>query len=120
MGKFQELKVWQKSKDLAVRIYRMTNEGKISKDFELKNQIRKSAVSIPSNIAEGDELDTDKQSVRHFYIAKGSTAELYTQLIIAYEVGYLEDAIYKELEKECEETSAMLHKLINYRSKSNR
>jgi len=116
MGKFKDLKVWQKSKNLAVHIYKMTNEGKISKDFELKNQIRKSAVSIPSNIAEGDELDTDKQSVRHFYIARGSTAELRTQLIIAFEIEYLRKQIFDELEKECSEISAMLTKLIKHRS----
>jgi len=98
MGKFKDLKVWQKSKNLAVRIYKMTNEGKISKDFELKNQIRKSAVSIPSNIAEGDELDTDKQ------------------LIIAFEIEYLRKQIFDELEKECSEISAMLTKLIKHRS----
>lgn len=50
MGNFKDLKVWQKSKDLALRICRMTNEGKISKDFELKNQIRKSAVPIKNTL----------------------------------------------------------------------
>jgi len=48
-----------------------------SKDYGLKDQIQRSAVSIPSNIAEGDDLETDKQSIKHFYIAKGSTAELF-------------------------------------------
>jgi len=116
MGNFRELKVWQKSKDLAVRIYKLTNSGKISKDYDLRGQIRKSAVSIPSNIAEGDELGTDKQSIRHFNIAKGSSAELLTQLIIAYEVDYFTEDIYNELEKECLEISSMLHGLIKHRS----
>ena len=53
MGKFQELKVWQRSKDLAVYIYKITTEGKFSKDFGLRDQIRRAAVSVPSNIAEG-------------------------------------------------------------------
>ena len=84
MGKgFEELKVWQKAKDLAVLIYKITSDGKLSKDFGLRDQIRRSAVSIASNIAEGDERETDKESVRFFYIAKGSLAELRTQLMIA-------------------------------------
>ncbi len=88
MGNFQELRVWQLAKELAVRIYKLTQTLSFSKDFGLKDQIQRSAVSVPSNIAEGDELETDKQSIRHFYIAKGSSAELLTQLIIAEEIGY--------------------------------
>ncbi|MEN6354740.1 MAG: four helix bundle protein, partial [Bacteroidales bacterium] len=65
MGNFQELRVWQLSKELAVKIYKLTTEPNFSKDYGLKDQIQRSAVSIPSNIAEGDDLDTDKQSV-HF------------------------------------------------------
>lgn len=66
MGKFRELNVWQRSKDLAVYIYRMTAIGQFEKDFGLRDQIRRAVVSIPSNIAEGDELDTINQSIRIF------------------------------------------------------
>ena len=68
---FQNLQVWQKSKNLAVQIYKITSSGKLEKDFGLRDQIRRSAISVPSNIAEGDERDTDKDSVRFFFIAKG-------------------------------------------------
>jgi len=74
MGNFKKLRVWQLAKELAVRIYKLTQKPTFSKDFGLKDQIQRAAVSIPSNIAEGDNLDTDKQSVRHFFIARGSTA----------------------------------------------
>jgi four helix bundle protein len=117
IGKFKELKVWKQSKDLAVSIYRLTEEGAFIKDFGLKDQIRRASVSIPSNIAEGDNLDTDKQSVRHFYIARGSVAELRTQLVIGMEIGYLKEDQYNRLERECEQISAMLASLIKYRSK---
>lgn len=60
---FRNLEVWQKSKDLAISIYKLTNKGLFSKDFGLKDQMRRAAVSIPSNIAEGDERDTNKESV---------------------------------------------------------
>ena len=73
MGKFQDLKVWQRAKDLAVYLYRLTGKGAFAKDYSLKDQIRRAGVSIPSNIAEGDELSTDKQAIRFFYIAKGSS-----------------------------------------------
>ena len=80
MGKFRELNVWQRSKDLAVYIYRVTAIGPFEKDFGLRDQIRKAVVSIPSNIAEGDELDTSNQSIKHFNIAKGPSAEVLTKL----------------------------------------
>jgi four helix bundle protein len=117
MGNFKELKVWQQSKDLAVKIYKLTENGAFIKDYGLKDQMRRASISVPSNIAEGDNLDTDKQSVRHFYIARGSIAELRTQLIIGNEIGYLTDNQYYSLEIDCEQISAMLTSLIKYRSK---
>ena len=84
MGDFRQLRVWKKSKDLAVLIYRLSTDiDSLAKDFRFKDQMRSAAVSIPSNIAEGDELDTNKQSIRHFYIAKGSTAEIITHAVSA-------------------------------------
>ena len=118
MGKFQELRVWQRAKDLAVYIYKQTDKGKFSKDFGLRDQFRRASISIPSNIAEGDELDTDKQSIRHFYIAKGSSAEVLTQAIIALEIGYLNKEIFDYIEKECKAISGMLSRLITVRSKN--
>ena len=79
--------------------------------------MRRASVSVPSNIAEGDNLDTDKQSIRHFYIARGSSAELRTQLIIAKEIGYITMDQYDRLEKDCEKISIMLTALIKHRSK---
>lgn len=117
MGKFQELKVWQRAKELAVYIYRISESGAFSKDYGLRDQIRRAAVSIASNIAEGDDLNTDKQSVKHFYIAKGSCAEVLTQAIIAKEIQYLDTAEFAHIENECQGISGMLTKLIQSRSK---
>jgi four helix bundle protein len=116
MGNFKELRVWQIAKELAVKIYKMTQNPQFKKDFGFKDQIQRSAVSIPSNIAEGDELGTDKQSVRYFYISKGSAAELLTQLIIANEIGYVDDMTKDNLVDECDKISAMLSRLIKARS----
>jgi len=115
---FQGLKVWQKSKDLAVQIYKITGQGMFGKDYGLRDQVRRSSVSIPSNIAEGDERDTDKEAVRYLYIAKGSAAELLTQLIIAHEINHIDETTFKELEKKCLEISGMLSRLISARSKT--
>jgi four helix bundle protein len=118
MGKFQELKVWQRSKDLAIYIYQLTSLGKFGKDYSLRDQIRRASVSIPSNLAEGDELGTDKQAVRHFYIAKGSSAEVLTQAIISHEIGYLNEKDFRHIEAECRAISGMTMKLIRARSNS--
>jgi four helix bundle protein len=116
VGNFQELKVWQKAKDLAVYIYKITREGGFNKDLGLRNQICRAAVSIPSNIAEGDELDFDKQSIRYFHIAKGSSAEVLTQAIIAREIGYLAEDVFEHIRSECGSISGMLARLIQARS----
>jgi four helix bundle protein len=117
MGNFKDLKVWQQAKDLAVAVYRLTDKGPFIKDFGLRDQMRRSSVSIPSNIAEGDDLDTDKQSIRHFYIARGSIAELRTQLVISKEIEYISTETYQDMEKICNNISAMLTGLIKHRSK---
>jgi four helix bundle protein len=83
---FHDLQVWREAKALAVTIYTTTAN---LRDLSLRDQMRRAAVSVSSNIAEGDERDTDKDSIRFFYMAKGSLAELCTQIEIAQEVGLI-------------------------------
>ena len=116
MGDFKKLTVWQRAKDLAVSIYAQTQQDQFLKDHGLRDQIRRAAVSIPSNIAEGDESGSDKQSIRYFYIAKGSTAEVLTQSTIAFEIGYLDKESFESIEAECKAISGMLMRLIQSRS----
>jgi four helix bundle protein len=117
MGKrgFKDLVVWQRAKDLAVWIYRESNKGALGRDFGLRDQIRRCAVSVPSNLAEGDERDTDKESIRFFYIAKGSLGELRTQIQIAFEIGYLKQNVFEELDEECKQLGKMIGALIKKR-----
>src|SRR5210317_1578442 len=117
MGNFRDLKVWERSKNLVVYIYRFTSVGKFSKDYGLRDQIRRAAVSIPSNIAEGDELGTNKQVINFFYFAKGSTAEVLTQSIVAKEIGYINSEESDHINEECNAISSMLTKLIQARKK---
>jgi len=116
MKGFRGLKVWQKGKELAVEIYKLTQVGSFNRDFSLKDQIRRAAVSIPSNLAEGDERGSNKDAVRFFYMAKGSLAELQTQLEIAYEIKYLDERTLNDLQEKCTTIGKMLGSLIKIRS----
>jgi len=115
---FRGLNVWRKGNALAVKIYRISDKGRFGMDHGLRDQMRRAAVSIPSNIAEGDSLGTDKQSIRHFNIAKGSSAELLTRAEIACEIGYLTRETLSEIEADGHAISGMLQGLISARSKS--
>ena len=115
---FKDLIVWQRARDLTIFIYKMTEQGKIAKDYYLKDQIRRSAVSIASNIAEGDERNTDNEAVRFFYFAKGSLAELLTQMDIAFCVGLIQEDQFVKVESDCMAIGKMLWRLIEARSKS--
>ncbi len=117
MGKkgFRELLTWRKAKGLAVQVCQLSAQGALGSDFWLRDQICRSAVSIASNLAEGDERDTDKEAVRFFRIAKGSLAEFRTQIQIACEAGRLKNDLYEALEEECETLGKMLGSLIKAR-----
>ncbi len=112
---FRGLIAWQRAKELAIRIYRLTGEGNFSRDFGLRDQLRRAAVSVPSNIAEGDERDGDGESVYFFRVAKGSLAEVRTQLEIASAVGYFPHNVFLELDDECAQISRILGALIRAR-----
>jgi four helix bundle protein len=112
---FKDLKVWQAAKRLAVDVYRLSESSGLAKDFGLRDQIRRAAVSVPSNIAEGDERDTDKDGMRFLYMAKGSLAELRTQLEIATEVGLISPTQFTPLENDCATLAKMLGALIKAR-----
>lgn len=118
MGDFQKLKVWQLAKEVAVEVYKVIEKNEsLKKDLRFKGQLSSSAVSIASNIAEGDELNTHKQAIKHFYIAKGSTAELMTQLIIAKEIGVINKDHADAIIAKCNIISVSLFKLIEARKK---
>ncbi len=117
MRGFRGLKVWQEGKELAVELYKETQKGAFYRDFSLKDQIRRAAVSIPSNIAEGDERGTNREAIRFFYIAKGSLAELQTQLEIAFAIGYIDEPTFRQLDEKCVSLGKMMGSLIKFRSK---
>jgi len=87
--KFEDLIAWQKSKRLSILIYRITGEGLFKKDFNLKCQIRKASISVMSNIAEGFDRYSTKEFMYFLSIARGSVAEIRSQIHLAEELGYI-------------------------------
>ena len=109
---FEDLEVWKNAMQLVVAIYA---EFKDNKDYGFKDQIQRAAVSIPSNIAEGYERQSNKEFIQFLFIAKGSSGEVQTQLYIAQKLNYLAKDRAKELIDKSKKVSSMTYNLINYR-----
>ncbi|MEW6469718.1 MAG: four helix bundle protein [Bacteroidota bacterium] len=116
--KIEDLIVWQKARELAKKIYALTNKGKLSKDFALKDQIRRSSVSVASNIAEGFGRGGNKEFIQFLYMSKGSLYELRTQLYIALDLEYITQAEFSPLNAMIDETGKLINGLINYLQRS--
>lgn len=110
---FESLEVWKRASRLAVSIYRVLKD---SRDYGLKDQMTRAAVSVPSNIAEGYERGTNPEFIRFLNIAKGSAAELRTQLFIAKEIGVISAEEMAELVKETRAISGMIRNLAKSRA----
>lgn len=89
MNVLEDLKVWNKAMKITIEIYRLTNLYPIDERFGLVSQMRRSALSIPSNIAEGAGRNSSKEFVRFLSIAQGSSYELYSQIILSVELGFI-------------------------------
>jgi four helix bundle protein len=94
---FEDLMVWQRGIELVKQVYLQTSAGNFSRDFGLRDQIRRAAVSIPTNIAEGFERSSRKEYLLFLNIAKGSAGEVRSLLRVALEVGYLGQAKHDDL-----------------------
>ena len=112
-GYYSDLKVWQKSMDLAVSIYESVKLLPREELYGLSDQMRRAVVSIPSNIAEGHQRSATKDYIRFLYIAKGSLGELETQIILSERLGYFDKVKTGQLYSQCEEVGRMLSGLIN-------
>jgi four helix bundle protein len=110
---YKDLIVWQRAVDFVVEIYKATNGFPREEIYGLTSQIRRAAVSIPSNIAEGQARNSPRAFANHLNIAPGSSAELETQFIAAQRIGYLAEANQEKLVKELTEIVKMLHGLLN-------
>lgn len=113
--KFEDLVVWQNSMRIATEIYK-TLKG--SHDYGFRDQIQRAAVSIPSNIAEGYERQSNKEFIQFLFIAKGSCGELRTQVYLGIALGLMEKEKGEELLQQTREISAMLFGLIQTRKRN--
>ena len=112
MHNFLQLKVWKVSKELSVEIHVITKEFPKQEIYGITSQIRRAAVSIPSNIAEGSGRNHIKEFVQFLSVANGSSFELYTQIEIAFDVGYISRDIKDKLISKLVEIQKMLYSLI--------
>ena len=112
--KFEDIEAWQKARELTREIYRLTNQGAFAKDFGLRDQIRRAAVSIMSNIAEGFDRGGNREFVQFLYIAKGSAAEVQAQLCVALDAQYVSQKQFRKLYELANDTSRVLGGFIRY------
>ena len=110
---FQDLRVWQDSMQVVAEIYRVTASFPKSEWSGLISQMRRAAISVPSNIAEGKGLRTNKEFLRFLYTARGSLMELQTQLMIARELHYVSEERASDLLERCSKVGRSLAGLIN-------
>lgn len=106
--RFEDFVAWQKARVLTAEIYKITDEGKFARDFGLRDQIRRAAVSIMSNIAEGFERGRSAEFHQFLSIAKASCAELRSQLYVALDAGYLSQEIFSRLRTKANEVGQVV------------
>jgi four helix bundle protein len=111
--RFEDLIAWQKARSLVREIYRISRKQQFSRDFALRDQIRKAAISIPSNISEGFERYRRTEFHQFLSIAKASCAEVRTQLYLAFDVGYIDAETLATVLKNAEEVSRIIGGLRN-------
>ena len=110
---YRQLKVWQKAMDLTVEIYSLVNKFPRAENYALSDQMRRSVVSIPSNIAEGQGRNSDKEFVNFLSIARGSLWELETQIEISERLHYIDSGYKNKVYEQTEEIGKMLNALAN-------
>lgn len=111
MATYKDLIVWQKSMDLVEEIYRLTKSLPKEEMYSLSDQMKRAAVSIPSNIAEGKNRNSNKEYIHFLSIAHGSISELETQLLICVRIGYLSQEQIDRAIELCDEVGRMIFSL---------
>jgi len=113
----KKLEVWKQSMDLVIEVYQATEKFPAKEAYGLTNQIRRAAVSVPSNIAEGAARQTKKEFINFLHIAQGSLSELDTQLELAHRLGYLNEKSRANFDGRMEQIDKMLTGLMRHLSK---
>ena len=115
---FEDLEIWKDARALTREIYQLTRDSKFSKDFALRDQIRRAAVSIMSNIAEGFERAGNQEFIQFLYVAKASCGEVRSQLYVALDQSYVTPKDCDDVSKSFRRLSIMISNLIDYLKRS--
>lgn len=118
LQKFEDMEIWQRARKLAARVYDCTKLRDFAKDFGLKDQIRRAAISVMSNVAEGFDRSGNREFVQFLTVAKGSVGELRSQLYIALDQKYIGQSEFDLIARETEEIGRMIVGFIKYLQKS--
>lgn len=118
--RFEDMEVWQLSRRLVKEVYRVSNLSPFSRDFGLRDQIRRASISVLSNISEGFERSGNREFAHFLFLAKGSAGELRAQLYAAFDQSYLCEADFQNLLKSSELIARQLSGLIKYLQRSSR
>lgn len=116
--RFQDLEAWKFGRVITRDVYAATKLDKFSRDFALCNQIRRAAVSVMSNIAEGFDRKGDREFIQFLSIAKASCSEVYSQLYVALDQDYITQGQFEQITGSVEETSRIIAGLIRYLQQS--
>ncbi len=114
MSDYKDLEVWRKSHDMLLDIYKITSKYPKEEIYGLVSQIRRAAVSIPTNIAEGNGRLHQKEYINFLSISRGSAMEVEYLLLVSKDLEYIDDNKFQELNRKCKSIIHMLNKLINY------
>jgi four helix bundle protein len=112
--KFEDIEAWQKSRNIVNSIYKISNKSSFSRDFSLRDQIRRAAISIISNISEGFSRESTKEFIRFLFIAKSSASEVQSQLYIAKDQGYINENEFNEIYDRLDHCSRQISNLIKH------
>ena len=112
--RFEDIQAWQMGRELTQSVYRFSRRGEFAKDFALKDQVRRAAISITSNIAEGFERGGNKEFIQFLSTAKGSCGEVRSQLYVALDERYVAQDEFQQLHDRCIEINRLLDGFISY------
>ena len=112
--RFEDLEVWRGAQDVVNAVYKASSNGAFARDYALRDQIRRAAVSVPSNIAEGFSRHSNKEFIQFLFIAKGSAAEVQSQLYTALDQGYISQGEFDSIYETLEGVAKQLSRFITY------
>jgi four helix bundle protein len=118
IDRFEDIEAWRNARELVKTVYDLTRTSEFSRDYGLRDQIQRAAVSVMSNIAEGFERGSNKEFIQFLYIAKGSVGEVRSQLYAGLDLGYLDSAAFEDAFEKAHQLSRKIASFIKYLSNS--